>query len=102
MDSPEDLVRLDRSHVKPAAHTLVRAFQGYPVLHYAFSDGLARDRIVPYFFEYVLRYGIRYGRAYAASRRLEGVAIWLPSDSYPLTFWKLLRSGALTSMLRFG
>jgi len=40
---------------------------------------------MPYFFKFVLRYGILYGQAYAASPNFEGVTIWLPSQYAKMT-----------------
>jgi hypothetical protein len=36
---------------------------------------------------------------YATSPNLEGVATWLTSDFFPMTFWKLVRSAPLSVSL---
>lgn len=95
-----DLVQLNKSHIKPAAEVLTRAFQNYPVSKYLFADELEREKRTPDFFQYMLSYGVRYGEAYATSPNLEGVAVWPTSDNYPATFWKLIRSGALRIMFK--
>ena len=97
-----DLVRLNKSYIKPAADVLVRAFRNYQLLHYSFSDEVERKRIAPYFFQYALYYGIRYGEIYTTSPSLEGVAIWILSDNYPVTFWRLIRSVPLPIIFGFG
>jgi len=96
----KDLIRLSNSHVKPASEVLSRAFQTDPILQYAFPDKFERERGAPCFFRVNLSYSIRYGETYATSPNLEGVAIWLPSDNYHMTFWKTLRSVPLPT--RFG
>ncbi len=92
----KDLVQLNKSHIKPAVEVLTRAFRNYPLLQYFFPDELERERIAPYFFQYILSYGVRHGEIYATSPNLEGIAAWLTSDNYPMTFWRLIRSVPLS------
>ena len=98
----EDLVQLNKSHIRPAAETLTQAFRNYPLLQYSFPDELEREKVAPYFFQYILHYGIRYGDIYATSPNLEGIAVWIPSDNYPVTFWRLIRSVPLSVIFGFG
>jgi len=96
------IVQLDKSHIRPAAEMLSRAFRDYPLLQYSFPDELERGKVAPYFFQFILYYGIRYGETYATSPNLEGVALWIPSDNYPVTFWKLIRSVPLSVIFGLG
>ncbi len=98
----KDLALLNKSHIKPAAEVLARALRNYPFSKYFFPDELEREKRLPYFFQYVLNYGIRYGEIYATSLNLEGVAVWLTSDNYPMTFGRLIRSVPLSIMFRLG
>ncbi len=98
----KDLVRLNKSHIKPAVEVLTRAFRNYPLSKYFFADELEREKRLPYFFQYVLNYCIRYGEIYATSLNLEGVAVWLTSDNYPMTFGRLIRSVPLSIMFSLG
>jgi len=98
----KDLVLLNKSHIKPATEVLARAFQSYLFSKYLFADELEREKRLPYFFQCVLKYCIRYGESYATSLNLEGVAVWLTSDNYPMTFGKLIRSVPLSTMFRLG
>jgi len=100
--SEEDLVRLNRSHVKHATKALIRSFWNHPPLQYYFTDEVERERIAPHFFSLSVFNGIRYGEVHATSQDLEGIAIWLPSDNYPITSWRLLRSVPLSEILSFG
>ena len=97
-----NLVRLNKSDIQPAVEVLVRAFRDYPLLKYFFPDELERKRIAPYFFQYILNYGVRYGEIYATSPNLEGVAVWLTSDKYPMTFWRSIRSVPLSIIFGLG
>ena len=98
----KDLVRLNKSHSKPAAEVLSRAFQIYPLLQYYFPDELERKKIAHYFLSFVVFSGIRYGETYATSPNLEGVAVWISSDNYPVTFLRLVRSVPLSAIFGFG
>ena len=102
INSEEDIVRLNRSHAKHATKALIRAFWNHPPLQYYFPDEAERERIAPYFFSLYVFNGIRYGEVYATSQDLEGIAVWLPSDNYPATPWRLLRSVPLSDILGFG
>jgi ribosomal protein S18 acetylase RimI-like enzyme len=96
------LVKLNTSQVKPAADVLARAFRDYPIAEFAFPDREDRARRAPYTHRLVLSYCIRYGEAYATSERFEAVAAWLPPEQVTVSMWKLIRSGALQVMRRFG
>lgn len=98
----KNLVRLNKSHAKSATEVLSRAFQNDPSLKYYFPDELARKRIAPYLFSAIVFSGIQYGEAYATSPNLEGVAIWVSSDNYPITYCGLLRSVPLTTVFVIG
>jgi len=96
------LIQLNESHIEPAAAILVRAFQNYPLLQGSFSDESQRNKVAPYFFRYSLYYGIQYGKTYATTPNLEGVAVWIPSEKFPVTFWRAVRSVPLSVILGFG
>jgi len=96
------LIRLNKSNAKPAVEVLVRAFRNYPLLQYYFPSEVERDRIAPYFLSFAVFSGIRYGGVYATSPNLEGVTVWITSDNYPVTFWRLVRSVPVSVILGFG
>jgi len=98
----EDLLRLNKSHIKPAVKVLTGAFQNYPLLNYYYPDELTKKRIAHYFLSFAVFSGIRYGEIYATSHNFEGVAVWIPSDKYPVTFWRLLRSVPLSVIFGLG
>ena len=98
----QNLARLNKSHVGPAAEVLARAFRDYPLLRCSYSDESQRQRIAHYFFRYSLYYGIRYGETYATSPNLEGIAVWISSDNFPVTFWRTVRAVPVSVILGFG
>ena len=96
------LVRLEKSHIKPAAEVLARAFQDHPILVYFIPDASVRRDKLHYIFERAVFYGVLYGEVYATSPNLEGVAIWLPSETADMTLWRLIRVGMLFLFFRLG
>jgi ribosomal protein S18 acetylase RimI-like enzyme len=96
-----DLFKLAKAHVQPATETLVDAFQSYPLVQHYFPHGEKRDKVTQYFLSFAVYNGIRYGEVYSVSPNCEGVAIWMPPGTYPLTFWRVLRSVPLSVLLSF-
>lgn len=97
-----DIVRLDRAHVKQAVETLVRAFRNKQPIQYYFPDETERERIMPYFMSLAVFPALQYGEVHATSNDMEGIAIWVPSDNYPIALWRILRSVPLSVTLGFG
>jgi len=96
------LIRLEKSQLKPAAEVLSRAFQNYPLLRYYFPDELKRRKMASFFVSVPVYYGLRYGEVYATSTDLEGIAVWLPSENFPMAVWKILRSVPMSVLFSFG
>jgi len=84
------LVRLGKADIGPASRMLARAFVDYPLLVHAVPDPARREREAAFFAQFDLHYGIRYGEVYATSPRMEGVAVWVPSERLPMTTRRLL------------
>jgi GNAT superfamily N-acetyltransferase len=96
-----ELMRLHRSDVVLASEVLTLAFQDYAVLRYAFPDRSQRAKMALYYCQTMLYYSVRYGEAYATSPALEGVAAWITSAYFPVTFWRVLRSVPISIMTAF-
>lgn len=96
-----DLIRLNRSLVKPAAEVLGQAFRDYPLVAYAFPDKSEREKMAPLFCQCILYYAVRYGEVYATSSRMEGVAAWATGDT-PMNFWRTIRSVPLSVVAGIG
>lgn len=98
----KDLMRLDKTHVMSAAGVLARAFLDYSLFRYIFPDISERKTIIPYLFRYSLSYTMRYGDVFATSQDLEGIAVWLNSAYFPMTFWRVMKSVPLSTILNLG
>jgi ribosomal protein S18 acetylase RimI-like enzyme len=97
-----DLMRLDKSQLKPAAAMMARAFHDNPGSVYFFPDVSQRKSKLPHLFRLLVRYGLLYGEVYATSPKLEGVAVWLPSEKSYRTLWRNIRSGGLFLLFKAG
>ena len=98
----DNLLRLDKSHIKPATGVLARAFHDYPLFVYLIPDGSERKNKLHYILESFVRYGVFYGEVYATSPNLEGVAVWWPPQPTVSIPWRMVRSGMLSVLLKFG
>lgn len=98
----ESLVRLNKAHIKPTVDVMTRAFTDAAFLQYYFPDDVKRREMAEYFLSFAVYSGIRYGEAYAPSADIEGVAIWMRSEDYPVTLWRLVRSVPLSVLFGFG
>ncbi|MFC2017775.1 GNAT family N-acetyltransferase [Chloroflexota bacterium] len=98
----EDLMQLNKSQVVRAVEVLTRAFWNHPPLNYYFPDENEREKIAYYFFSVSILHCIRYGEVYAPSRDFQGIALWLSSDKYPISLWRMLRSVPLSQIIGFG
>lgn len=96
-----NLIRINKDRAEPAVKVLSRAFEDYPLLHFYFPDNSSREKISNYFLSFAVYTGIMYGEVYATSENLEGIAVWIPSKNYPLTYWKMLRSIPTLKILGF-
>ncbi|MBM4464439.1 MAG: GNAT family N-acetyltransferase [Chloroflexi bacterium] len=99
-DTLAGLYRLQKKDIHRAAVMLADAFQHDPVWNAVFGDATMAQRA--YAFETPVRYCLKYGEVYAPSGALEGVAAWLPGAVADMTFWRILRSGALWPGMKIG
>ena len=99
-DSLNGLYRLQKGDMDRVAEVQGRAFYDDPLTLHAYSDGSREIDDMRYFVQFPIRYGLRYGEGYAPTSEIEGVALWLPSKKYPMTFWRILRSASLWAMFK--
>jgi len=97
----DNLVRLHEVDIKQAALVLTKSFQQYPLLVQKYPDESQRNKAAYYFFLVIVGYGIRWGEVYAASPRMEGIAVWYRSEHFPMRFRKILRSVPFSALLGF-
>ena len=73
----DNLIRLTKDHIKPAAVTLTNAFINYPVSVYFTPDEAKRKKLQPGISRGILRNAIGTGEVYTTSARMEGIAVWM-------------------------
>jgi len=95
-----NLVRLTKSQLKPAAAMAAGAFQDNPLSVHFFPDVSERKNKLPYIFQFMISYGLLYGEAYATSPNLEGVAVWLPSEKARMTRRGDIGNGGLSKLFK--
>ncbi len=97
----ENLVRINKSQAEPAIETLRNSFkETYSMKHYLPNDA-NREKALRFFLSIGVRTGIKYGEVYSTSLNFEGAAIWMFSDSLPITTWKMLSSVSLLAAIGF-
>ncbi|MHA2181975.1 MAG: GNAT family N-acetyltransferase [Promethearchaeota archaeon] len=104
-DNNNDLDRLYKltpDDVKEAIKVAGRAFQDDPVMVFSFPDVEVRKKNSSYGFNMVYNYGIKNGLAYATSKKLEGITIWLPPEKTYQSFWTMMRNGGFYTMRKVG
>ncbi|MBM3146581.1 MAG: GNAT family N-acetyltransferase [Actinobacteria bacterium] len=97
-----DLYELRVDDIPRAGAVLAAAFADDPLWERVFSGESEVTERRCALFETPVRYCRRYGRVLATSSGLEGVVAWVPGERATMTFWRLLRSGALLSGMRMG
>lgn len=98
VDSLDNPVRLTGAQVEQATETVVRAFYDYPLTVYFNPDPNERRAKITCGFRSLLRFGVKYGEVYATSPKMEGVAMWLPSENADKTLWRNIRCGNLSAL----
>ena len=98
----EQIIRLEKKHVKAASRMLARAFRTDPIEKYAFPELGGDDPRMPYGFELMIRIGLKYGYAFTTSPRLEGVVVWARMKTPNDSLWRMLWSGAMLPTIRMG
>jgi GNAT superfamily N-acetyltransferase len=76
--APEGAIgRLTSARLAEAVQLLSAAFIDEPLIAAILPDPAERVRLIPFYFEHVIRHGLSYGQIYV-TEPLAGVAIWIP------------------------
>jgi ribosomal protein S18 acetylase RimI-like enzyme len=96
----KNLYKVQKNDILKAGVVLADAFQHDPVWKKVLEEANIDQKHA--FFESPVRYGLKYGEVYAPSEHLEGIAAWVPSDFADMTFWRAIRSGSFSSVMKMG
>jgi ribosomal protein S18 acetylase RimI-like enzyme len=97
-----DLIRLDKSHLRPASEVLARAFLDDPEVARFVPEAKKREGLLRSMFRMVMGHAVLKGEVYAVSPGMEGIAVWLPSGAPQIGFWTALRGGGLALIFKGG
>ena len=100
--STDGLYRLTSRDAVRAGEAMADAFSRDPLWQKVFEGESDLDRRYPACFEVPVRHCLKYGEVYATSEGLEGILAVVPGRFSDMTFWRMLRSGALGSGMRMG
>ena len=70
----------------------MKAFRNEQPFLYYFPDEVKREGIATSLISMAVFSALKYGEVYATSHDMEGIATWMPSENYPITFWRALRA----------
>jgi GNAT superfamily N-acetyltransferase len=89
------LINLERSCIDKAVGTLTSAFSEDPCLKYLLDSEIYDCSKARHIHRYSINLGLRYGAAFATSRDVEGICIWMPPPRAATTTWMFVRAGGL-------
>jgi len=96
-------IDLSKTQIGPGSAVLAEAFLDSPLFVRLFPDLPKRKKVLPYIFDFAVRYGLRFGEVYTTSSNLEAIAICFHSEKAGVSFWRLLQVGVpFTAFLSLG
>ncbi|MHA2087311.1 MAG: GNAT family N-acetyltransferase [Promethearchaeota archaeon] len=98
----DNLYKLTPDDLKKVCKVAGDAFENDPVMIFSFPDEEVRKKNSPHGFYMIYNYGIKHGLAYATSKNLEGITIWLPPDKVYPSAWTMMRYGGFYAMRKVG
>ena len=92
---------LKKRDIENASMVLAKAFTDDPLWSLIITDDVDNTKLA-LAFQVPLLFALRYGIIYATSENLEGIAVWLPHKYADMSFWGIIRSGAIFPALKLG
>jgi GNAT superfamily N-acetyltransferase len=100
MGQSVEVVLVDRDTAGLAVKTLVRAFRSPPPL--GIYNPREWSRLAPALMSLLVYPALQYGVVHATTPACAGVAVWMPSEAYPVDLWRLLRATPLSALVDVG
>ena len=101
MQKLENSYSLKKRDIENASMVLAKAFTDDPLWSLIITDDVDSTKLA-LAFQVPLLFALRYGIIYAPSENLEGIAVWLPHKYADMSFWGIIRSGAIFPALKLG
>jgi ribosomal protein S18 acetylase RimI-like enzyme len=92
---------LEKRDIENASIVLAKAFTNDPLWSLIITDDVDNTKLA-LAFQVPLLFALRYGIIYATSANLEGIAVWLPHKYADMSFWGIIRSGAIFPAFKLG
>ncbi len=96
------LYKIQKEDIPKASAVLADAFQDDPLWNKIFEGKSNIEQKFRACFESPVRYCYKFGEVYASSKKLEGIAALVPGNASNMTFWRMIRSGAILSGMKMG
>lgn len=96
------LYRLTNEDLPAAVSCLKEAFADDPLWAEVFKHDPNKDEALNGFFACPLLYGLKYGKVYATSANIEAVAVWVPGKLAEMSFFRMIRCGAMAYGAKMG
>ncbi|MFW9972926.1 MAG: GNAT family N-acetyltransferase, partial [Candidatus Odinarchaeota archaeon] len=97
-----NLIFLSKDQIKPASSVISEAFFNDPLMLYLFPKLKERKKKLISMMELLIRIGKKYGVVHTTSSKLEGIAIWFPSNKAKITTWMGLLNGGISYFFKLG
>lgn len=97
-----DLILSSKKQIKQASLVISEAFFNDPLMKYLFPIKQERISKLPSMMKLLIRIGIKYGVVHVTSSKLEGIAIWFPSNRAKITSWMGLINGGIPYFFKLG
>ncbi len=101
MQKLENSYLLKKRDIENASMVLAKAFTDDPLWSLIITDDVDSTKLA-LAFQVPLLFALRYGITYATSENLEGIAVWLPHKYADMSFWGIIRSGAIFPAFKLG
>jgi ribosomal protein S18 acetylase RimI-like enzyme len=101
MQKFNNLYPLKKRDIENAGIVLAESFTDDPLWSLIITDDVDSKKLA-LAFQVPLFYALRYGIINATSENLEGIAVWLPHQYADMSFWRVIRSGAIFPGLKLG
>ncbi len=96
------LYKIQKEDIPKASVVLSDAFRDDPLWNKIFLGESNIEQKFNACFESPVRYCYKFGEVYASSKNLEGIAALVPGKFSDMTFWRMIRSGAILSGMKMG
>ncbi len=97
-----NIIRLSKKHIVSAGIILGMALNDDPISIHVLPDSNERKLKLKHVFQAVTCVCVRYGEAYASSESLEGVANWIPFETFKEYKFGMMRCGIKARIYKIG